>query len=319
MKEIKITDIDGVKIGQAKDEEGATGCTAIIFEEGAVAGVDVRGGGPASRETELLDPVKNCQAIHCVMLSGGSAFGLAASDGAMQYLEEHGIGYQIAGLTVPLVCGASIFDLTVGKKGVRPDKKMGYEACAAAGEEFRSGNEGAGTGATVGKLRGPEHMMKSGIGSFAVQSGEVKCGAVAVVNALGDIWKDGEIIAGLRTEDGGFENARDLLFDVIEHENTPNRENTTLVCVVTNAGITKDAANKVAQMAHNGLARAIDPVHTSMDGDLAFAVATGKVKANSDALGTLAAYVTERAILDAVENAEDAYGIPAARSMKKEK
>lgn len=304
LKEISITDIDGIRIGHAQDYEGLTGCTAIICDEGAMAGVEVRGGGPASRETELLDPLKNCQAIHCVMFSGGSAFGLAACDGAMEYLEEHGIGYHIRDIVVPLVCGGSIFDLTIGDPKARPDKAMGYEACAAAGKDPETGRVGAGTGATVGKLGGPAGAMRTGLGIYACEKDGVKCGALAVVNALGDVREDGKIIAGMLDENGDFADSSERILDIITAEATVNRENTTLVCVVTNAKLTKDQANRIAQISHNGFARAIEPVHTSMDGDLCYVMATGEVFANPDALGSLAAEVTRRAIVAAAKSGE---------------
>ena len=189
MEEIKISDIKGIKIGNAQNVEGATGCTAIICEKGAWAGIDVRGGGPASRETELLKPVNMVQQIHCVMLSGGSAYGLDASGGAMQYLEEKGIGFNVGVGLVPIVCGASLFDLVVGDPKCRPDKAMGYAACLAAekGEEPEQGNFGAGTGASVGKFLGMDYMMKSGLGTYAVQIGKLQVGAIVAVNALGDV------------------------------------------------------------------------------------------------------------------------------------
>ena len=302
LREISITDIEGIRIGHAQDYDGLTGCTAIICDDGAMAGVEVRGGGPASRETELLDPLKNCQAIHCVMFSGGSAFGLAACDGAMEYLEEHGIGYKIRDLVIPLVCGGSIFDLTVGDPKARPDKAMGYAACAAAGKDPASGKVGAGTGASVGKLGGPAGAERTGLGIYACEKDGVKCGAVAVVNALGDVIENGKIIAGMRGEDGEYADSSVRILDLLTAEQTVNRENTTLVCVVTNAKLTKDQANKIAQVAHNGFARTIEPVHTSMDGDLCYVMATGEVHANADALGSLAAEVTRRAIVAAAKS-----------------
>ncbi len=204
MKEIKITDIKGIKVGHAQDQAGGSGCTVILCEKGAWAGVDVRGGGPASRETELLKPVNLVEQIHAVMLSGGSAYGLDAGSGAMQFLEESNVGFDVGVGVVPIVCGASLFDLVVGDPKCRPDKAMGYEACKNASDgPVAEGNVGAGTGATVGKFLGTAHMMKSGLGAYAVQIGELQVAAIVAVNALGDIVDvdTGKRIAGLLNED----------------------------------------------------------------------------------------------------------------------
>ncbi len=205
MKEIKISEMHGFHVGHAQNAEAATGCTAIICEQGAWAGVDVRGGSPASRETELLRPVNTVQQIHAVMLSGGSALGLEAGDGAMQFLEQKGIGFETGFGKVPIVCGASLFDLELVSGRIRPDKAMGYAACQAAysGEEPKQGNYGAGTGATVGKFFGPDGMMKSGIGMYAAQIGAVQCAAIVAVNALGDVidYDNKKILAGLLNKD----------------------------------------------------------------------------------------------------------------------
>lgn len=318
MKEIKVTDIEGIKIGNAQDEGGGTGCTAIICEEGAWAGVDVRGGGPASRETELLKPVNMVQQIHCVMLSGGSAFGLEAGDGAMQFLEEKGIGFDVGIGVVPLVCGASLFDLVVGDPKCRPDKAMGYEACKNAGGEISGGNRGAGTGASVGKFLGPDRMMKSGLGTYAVEIGDVQCGAVVAVNALGDITDmySGEKIAGILSPDGTeIMDTCEIMYEEIGKEKNVFTGNTTIGCVITNAKLTKDQANKLASIAHNGYAKTISPVHTSADGDTIFVMATGKVDVNPDSLGALATEVMARAIMDAGRSAEAAYGLKSSRDL----
>ena len=323
MKEIKISEIEGFRIGHAQSEKGATGCSAVICEKGAVTGCDIRGGGPASRETPLLEPVKNAQQIQCVMLSGGSAFGLAACDGAMMYLEEHRIGYELGPFVIPLVVGASIFDLAVGEPGIRPDREMGYIACRAAfeGEHGNGmadpapqGNVGAGLGATVGKINGPLHAMKSGLGIWACESEGVKCGAVAVVNALGDVLKDGQIIAGCTDNDGSFADSQRILMERVNEDQIIDRAaNTTLVCVITNAKVTKSEANKVAQVMHDGLADSICPVHTNADGDATFCMTSGEVKVNADALSAMARLATKNAIVNAALNAGDAYGLPAAK------
>ncbi len=315
MKEIKIKDITEFKIGHAENPAGGTGCTAIICPEGAISGCEVRGGGPASRETPLLDPVKNAQEIHAVMLSGGSAFGLAAGDGAMSYLEENKIGYQLAGCVIPLVVGASIFDLLVGEPGIRPDKEMGYEACVEAFSSSDSadlqGNVGAGTGATVGKMNGPSEAMKSGLGVYAIESAGVKLGAIAVVNALGDVLEDGKIIAGAVKADGTFTDSARLMVERMGGEPSIQRENTTLVCLITDGALSKIEANKTAQVMHNGLARAISPVHTAADGDTTFCMSCGSKEVNPDAFAQAAAMVTEKAIQNAVKNTKGAYGLPA--------
>lgn len=317
MKEIKISEIKGIKIGHAQNLDGGTGCTAIICEAGASAGVDVRGGGPASRETELLKPVNMVQQIHCVMLSGGSAYGLAAGDGAMQYLEEQGVGFDVGVGVVPIVCGASLFDLVVGDPKCRPDKAMGYEACKAAGTcEPALGNVGAGTGASVGKFLGIDRMMKSGLGIHAVQLGEVQCAAVVAVNALGDVidYDTKKRIAGLLTEDKtALSSTEEAMYAEIDRNRNVFSGNTTIGCVITNAKLTKDQANKLASIAHNGYAKAISPVHTSADGDTIFVMATGEVEVGPDALGALTTEVMARAICKGAKAAESAYGLKAAK------
>lgn len=320
MKEIKLTDIKGIRVGHAQDAAGATGCTAILCENGAAAGIDVRGGGPASRETELLRPEKMVQQIHCVMLSGGSAYGLEAGDGAMQYLEEKGIGFDVGVGIVPIVCGASCFDLVIGDPKCRPDKAMGYAACAAAetGQEPAMGNVGAGAGATVGKFLGLDYMMKSGLGIHAVQSGRVQCAALVVVNALGDVidYDSGRILAGLLNDDkSGFRDTVKVMYDQLEEDRNlwhDTVENTTLGVVITNAKLDKAQCTKLAQIAHNGYARTIQPVHTSADGDTIFVLATGEVEAVPDCLGALATEVMGRAVNKAVCSAEPSYGLKAA-------
>lgn len=319
MKEINISEMKGFLVGNAENKEAATGCTAIICEKGAYAGVDVRGGSPASRETELLRPINTVQQIHCVMLSGGSAFGLEAGDGAMQFLDEKGIGFDTGFGKVPIVCGASLFDLELVTNRVRPDKAMGYAACREAFERkpLLGGNHGAGTGATVGKFRGAETMMKSGLGIYAVQAGEVQVAAVVAVNALGDIFDfdSKKILAGILTPDGeAFADSVKVLYEDIEKpRDLWGGANTTIGCILTNARIDKCQANKLAQIAHNGYAQSIRPVHSSADGDTIFVMATGEAEVGIDALGLLATEVMARAINRAALDAEPAYGLKAAR------
>ena len=316
MKEIKISEISGVKVGHAQDIQGATGCTVIICEKGAYAGVDVRGSAPASRETELLKSVNMVEQIHAVMLSGGSAYGLDACAGAMQFLEERGAGFDVGVAVVPIVCGASLFDLVVGDPKRRPDKEMGYKACESAGfAEPEEGNAGAGTGATVGKFLGIDRMMKSGLGIYAVQLGEIKCAAVVAVNALGDVidTETGKQIAGLLSEDkSGLVRTVSVMYDEIDKSRNVFSGNTTIGCIITNAKLTKPQCNKLASVTHNALAKAISPVHTTADGDTIFVMATGEAEAAPDALGALAVEVMAKAIARAARKAEPAYGLKAA-------
>ncbi|NMA15525.1 MAG: P1 family peptidase [Clostridia bacterium] len=320
MKEIKITDIKSIKVGHAQDLVGGSGCTVIICEKGAWAGVDVRGGAPASRETDLLKSVNMVEKIHAVMLSGGSAYGLDAASGAMAYLEEKGVGFDVGVGVVPIVCAASLFDLIVGDPKFRPDKEMGYEACKNAGNgPVAEGNVGAGTGATVGKFLGTEYMMKGGLGTFALQVGDLQVGAIVAVNTLGDVVDvdTGKRIAGLLNEDKTkLSNTEEMMYAQYAHDKNIFSGNTTLGCVVTNAKLTKTQANKIASIAHNGLARALRPVHTMSDGDTVFVMATGEIEVMPDAVGALAVEVMARAINRAVRTAEPAYGLKAARDFE---
>ncbi|MGN0265833.1 MAG: P1 family peptidase [Oliverpabstia sp.] len=321
MKEISIKDFEGLKIGNAENVQAGTGCTVLLFgENGAPAGLDVRGGGPASRESELLKPLANAQIIHAILLSGGSAFGLDAAGGVMRYLEECDIGFDVGVTKVPLVCQSCLFDLTVGDVHTRPDASMAYTACQNAETgNYRDGNYGAGTGATVGKLMGMEHCMKSGIGSYAVQIGDLKVGAVAAVNALGDIfdWHNGQKVAGLHTGDGiTFIDSEMAAFSSYEPVDNKFVGNTTIGVVLTNARFAKPNLCKIAGMAHDGYARAIRPVHTTADGDSIYAVSLGEVSADQDIVGALGAQVMAEAILRAVRAAEPAYGLPAAPGKK---
>ena len=319
LKEISITDFENLKIGNSENAEAGTGCTVFIFEKGAPAGLDVRGGGPASEESELLKPTAAAQEIHAIVLGGGSAFGLEAASGVRAYLEEKGIGFEVGVTRVPLVCQSSLFDLTVGDGFVRPDKVMGYEACKnAESGNYKDGNYGAGTGATVGKWKGMEFCMKAGIGSYAVELGELRIGAVVAVNALGDIydWKDGSKVAGLLSEDRkSFLDSEEEIFrmrEVVENKFTGN---TTIAVVFTNAKFDKTRLCKIAGMAHDGYARSIRPVHTTADGDSIYAVSLGQVEADQDMVGTLGARVISEAILRAVDSADSAYGYPCAREL----
>lgn len=320
MKEIRLQDIAGFQIGSAENEQAGTGCTAIICPQGAPCGVDIRGGGPASRENALLNPVAAADRIHAVLLGGGSAYGLDAAGGVMHYLEERGVGLPVGNAIVPLVVAACIFDLACGEN-VRPDAAMGYAACvnAESGETIREGNHGVGTGATVGKLLDGAGMMKTGLGTYAVQIGELQVGAVVAVNALGDVVDEsGEILAGLRTADGkAFADTRRVMFEHYE-ELAPilagagaATTNTTIGAVITNGKFDKTQLTKIAALASNGLVRAVRPVNTTADGDSIFALSVGEVACDLNLVGTAAAYVVEKAIHRAVYAAESAYGAPA--------
>ena len=304
MKEIRITDFENVSIGQADDQIGKTGVTVFMLgKDGMPAGIDVRGGGPASREIQLLYPMSSAQVVHAIVIAGGSAFGLDAATGVMEYLEEKGIGFDVGVTRVPLVCQSDLFDLTVGDCKARPTKQMGREACLNA-SNYQDGQHGAGTGATVGKLLGMEGSMPSGIGSYAVQVGDLKVGAVVAVNALGDIydWKTNEKIAGLRNaETGDFIDSQEVLYNRVERIDNKFVSNTTLAVVLTNGKFNKMELGKIASMAHNGYARAIRPVHTSADGDSIYAVSAGNINADIDATGELAAMVVAEAIKRAVK------------------
>jgi len=315
MKKIGINDIKGFRIGQAENAEAATGCTVILAEGDMAAGVDVRGGGPASRECELLRPFSTTPTIHALVLGGGSTFGLGATDGVLQYLEERGIGYDMGVTHIPLICQSDIFDLTVGDPMVRPDMAMGYQACVNAEKRnYRDGNYGAGCGATVGKYLGMDYSMKSGIGSAAVQAGDLQLGAIVAVNAIGDIYdpEKGKMIAGLLTEDKkSFRSTEQVMYEMAENNNKGFVANTTIGAILTNAVFDKARLSKIASMTHNGYARCIRPVHTSLDGDTIYALSNGTVQADMDMVGTLAAQVMSMAIVTAVKSAVGAYGFPA--------
>lgn len=329
MKEISFSELDGdFRIGSADNQSAGTGCTVIICPQGAPCSVDIRGGGPASRESGLLDPVAAADRIHAVLLSGGSAYGLDAAGGVMRYLEEHGIGLPVGDALVPLVVAACIFDLACGEN-VRPDAAMGYAACvdAQAGRAPLEGNHGVGTGATVGKLLNGDGMMKTGLGTFALEIGELQVGAIVAVNALGDVIDaQGNILAGLRSANGkGFADTRQVMFDHYE-ELVPilsgsgqAATNTTIGAVITNGKFDKTQLKKLAALASNGVVRAVRPVNTTADGDSIFALSIGDVECDINLVGTAAAYAMEQAIRRAVTSAEGAYGIPALRDLHLEK
>jgi len=305
VKEIGLHEMEGLLIGNAEDLEAKTGVTVLLFPHGARTGMDVSGGGPASRETLLTDPLTADNPLNAIVLSGGSAYGLAASDGVMRYLEEHGIGYETGYAKVPLVCQSCIYDLDFGRADIRPDAKMGYTACVQAEKNCPSfGSVGAGTGATVGKLYGSKRTSKSGMGMYAVRVGKLKIAAVVVVNALGDIFnpKTGQKIAGLRTEDGkDFADTCEEIYKISEKKDL-FAQNTTIGVIVTNGKFSKAEMNKIASMTRNAYARCINPVGTLADGDMIYAASVGEVEADINMAGTLAAEVMAKAIQNAIPN-----------------
>jgi L-aminopeptidase/D-esterase-like protein len=319
--ERSITDVAGIKVGHFTDSRRPTGCTVVLTEEGAVAGVDVRGAAPGTRDTDLLNPINTVQTVHAIMLAGGSAFGLDAATGAMRYLEESGIGFDMRVARVPIVPAAILFDLGVGDAKIRPDAEAGFKACKAASTNAPAeGNVGAGAGATVGKLFGMARAMKSGIGTSAIKLEGVTVGAIVAVNAIGDVFdpSTGKPIAGARTKDG--KSLLNSMSAILRGEPLPPAlvgAATTIGVVATDAVLTKSQASKVAQMAHDGLARTINPVHTAYDGDTIFALATGKSskQANLTLIGALAAEAMAQAVVRAVRAARGIPGLPAATEL----
>ena len=306
MKEIKLTNIGNFNIGNAQDLENGTGVTVIISKEGMGAGIDIRGGGPASRETPLLNPLMHAETIHALVLSGGSAFGLDASAGVMEYLEERNIGFDVGFTKVPLVLQSCIFDLGYKNFKIRPDKEMGYKACLDSENNIiKEGSFGAGTGAAVGKLYSMEQSQKSGLGVYAVQVGELKIGAIVAVNAFGDVFDNkGNKIAGLKDKNGNFLDFKEEMYKSIKPKNHFT-DNTTIGAIITNAKFSKAMLCKVASMGQNGLARRISPVHTMSDGDSVYALSVGNLEADVNVVGTLACQVMEMAIERAVKLSKD--------------
>ncbi|NFS27864.1 P1 family peptidase [Clostridium botulinum] len=320
MKEIRFCDIDGIKLGHAENKEGGTGCSVVICKNGATGGVDVRGGSPGTRETDLLNPMEMVDKIHAVVLSGGSAFGLDASSGVMDYLENKNIGFDVTVAKVPIVCQAVLFDLAFGNPKVRPDKFMGIKACLNSEEYYDdiNGNIGAGFGATVGKFLGPDFSMKGGLGTYAVKVGDLEVGAMVAVNCLGDVVdpQNLNIISGAYDrKNNNFLNTENLILSNLKNPINPFKGNTTIGIIATNANFTKAEANKVASMAHNGYARTIYPAHTMFDGDTIFTMATNKVNSDVTTVGMLAARVMEKAILRGVKSAKSLFGVPSFRDI----
>lgn len=321
MKEIRFCDIEDIKLGHCHDEKGGTGCSVVICEKGATGGVDVRGGSPGTRETDLLNPSEMVDKVNAVMLSGGSAFGLDAASGVMEYLENKNIGFDVTVTKVPIVCQAVLFDLPFGDYKVRPDKTMGIKACQNS-ETYNddiNGNIGAGFGATVGKFLGLDYAMKGGLGTYAVQVGDLKVGAIVAVNCLGDVIDPSNlnIIAGAYDrEKNSFLNTENLIINSIENPKNPFKGNTTIGIIVTNADFDKAQATKVASMAHNGYARTMRPAHTMFDGDTIFTMCTNKVKSDVTTVGMIAAQVMEKAILRGVKSAKKMFNVPSYSDIK---
>lgn len=318
MIEININEFEDFFCGNAENLEGATGCTVILSKEGAVAGVDVRGSAPATRETDLLDPRNSVEKINAVILSGGSAYGLNAAAGVMEFLEERGIGFDVGVGVVPIVCGASLFDLSFGDSKCRPDKVMGYAACENAfNRNYKDGCKGAGTGATVGKAMGPDFMMKSGIGSYCIKLGDLIVGAIVAVNALGDVYdENGNFLSGMVVNGKRKQSVSDFLREnALINKVSFDNKNTTIGCILTNAKLDKAKCSKIAAMAHDGFSRVIKPVHTSMDGDCVFTVASGKVEVSQVAIESIAADVMEKAIINAVKSSDSMHGVKSHKEV----
>lgn len=317
-----ITDVQGIQAGHFTNSRRPTGCTVLIFDKGATAGVDVRGSAPSTRETDLLNPVNTVQQVQAILLSGGSSFGLDAATGVVRYLEERGLGFHVGSIVVPIVPAAILYDLELGDPKIRPTAESGYKACqAATSGKVAEGNVGAGAGATVGKMFGMKQAMKSGLGTASIRVGKtgIVVGAIVAVNAVGDVLdpKSGKIIAGARQPDGSA--FLDSMAQIRAGRNVelPVGHNTTIGVVATNAAFDKTQMTKVAQMAHDGLARTINPSHTLADGDTIFAVATGAISthANHGAIGAVAADVMAQAVVRAVMSAHGLPGLPAAREV----
>jgi len=320
-----ITDVRGIEVGHAQDDEALTGCTVVLCRKGAVAGVDVRGGAPGTRETDLLNPINLVEKIHALVLAGGSAFGLDAATGVMRYLEEKRIGFNTGAAKVPIVPAAILYDLNIGRADIRPDSAMGYRAAVSASSDAPvEGNAGAGTGASVGKMFGGSLSMKSGVGTAGMDIGSgVILGALVAVNAFGDVVdpQTGRIVAGLRSgkvgplrigKKGYFADTLTMMKGTIGRGilGVAARANTVIGVVATNAKLNKAQATKVAQMAQDGVARAIRPAHTMLDGDVLFALSTGAEKVDVSTVGAFAAEVMAQAIVRAVRMASPAGGLP---------
>lgn len=322
MERLSFFDLPGLRTGHAQNAEAGTGCTVVICEEGAVAGVDVRGGAPGTRETDLLDPGNMVERIHAVVLAGGSAFGLDAASGVMEVLEERGIGFDIGMTKVPIVCSAVLFDLLCGDWKVRPDRAMGRAAAENAFDPAFTplrGSVGAGTGALMGKFHGLDCAMRGGLGAFAYRTGPLIVGALVALNCLGDVMEPGtgDILAGAwDRRERRFLGTEEAVMNAYQEKKNVFAGNTTLGVVATNARLTKAQAKKLASMAHDGFARSMRPAHTMVDGDTIFALSVGELEAEMNTLGSLAARAVEEAVADAVRSASGGYGFPSVADIR---
>lgn len=316
-----ILDVEGLKVGQVEDRDGLTGCTVVICEEGAICGVDVRGSAPGTRETDLLDPVNMVQKVHAVVLAGGSAYGLESTCGVSRYLEEKGIGFDVGVGKVPIVVGAVLFDLGAGDFKCRPDLQMGYRACEVASKDIlNQGNYGAGCGATVGKIRGQEYAMKGGIGSYSIKlDNGLIVSALVAVNALGDVYENGKVIAGALNDKKTETIDTYKLMKQGESKGGFSIDNTTIGVIATNAKLTKAECKKISQMGHDGYAKAIFPIHTPHDGDTIFTISTGKIETDITLLGSLAVEAVEKSIINAVKKADSVKNIIAYKDIVKKR
>ncbi len=312
-----IIDVDRIEVGHSTDFDALTGCTIVLCRSACVGSVDVRGGAPGTREIALLDPAAMMEEVNGIMLAGGSAFGLDATCGAMDYLEEKGIGFDAGVAKVPIIPSAVLFDLACGDPKARPDKRMGYDACKNARSDYvERGSVGAGVGATVGKIFGMSNCMKSGIGTASIESGKLVVGAIVAVNGLGDVYEENKIIAGaLNPERNGFIDTVSLYKNGILGRGS-FAQNTTIGVVATNAKLNKSETEKIAQMAHDGYARAIRPIHTMYDGDTVFSLSCGEVKADVTSVGILSAEVMARAIIDGVKTAKGFKNLPSISDLE---
>jgi len=315
-----ITDVPGIEVGHAQHSSGCTGCTVILCRAGAVPGVDAHGGAPGTRETDCLRPENVVPVAHAVFLSGGSAYGLDCGTGIMRFLEENGIGFSVGVVVVPIVAGAVLNDLGFTGGSVRPDAAMGYAACRdARSVESRQGNVGAGSGAAIGRLSGTiKGMVKGGLGTASVRVGELVVGAIVAVNCNGDVTdpSTGEVLAGTLSADRKrVAGAMGLLMDPSGTYKEGFPTNTTIGVIATNGLLTKATAARVAMMAHDGLARTINPVHTLGDGDVIFALGTGNVPSDVNRIGALGAWVMAEAVVNAVRSAESLLGVPCWRDI----
>ncbi len=321
MRYNSITDVPGIKVGHAQNKEAATGCTVILCEKGAVAGVDVRGGAPGTRETDCLHAENLVSHAHAVYLGGGSAFGLDGATGVVRYLDEKGIGFDVGVAKVPIVPGAVLFDLTLGSATIRPDAAMGYAACQnASTPNTMQGTLGAATGATIGKAAGPQYIMKGGLGTASATCGNLIVGALVAVNCFGDVIdpKTGTILAGtLGPDKKSFANSYAILSADPNDSSGVFKSNTTIGVIATNARLTKAQATKVAMMAHDGFARAINPIHTLYDGDSIFCLATEEVAGDVNVIGAIAAEVMCSAIINGIKAAESLHGVPGYEEVRR--